>query len=197
MDIELIMEFINENIVWVSIGAVVLIMALIGFIAEKTDFGRKPKVEKAPRKPKHVKEEDAMFEELDDEPHDQPVAEQPVESIEEVQMVEETPVVEEINEEVFEPATLEAESTVDLEQPIEEITELSPVDLEQVVVEEPASLEVVEETIDGPVPEVLETSVAPTVETISEENSLNAPLPELDNIANEEENADEANDWKF
>ena len=197
MDIELIMEFINENIVWVSIGAVVLVMALIGFIAEKTDFGRKPKAEKAPRKSKREKKEDEMFEELDDEPQAQPVVEQPVESSDEVQMMEETPVVEDINEEVLEPASLEAEASVDLEKPIEEITELSPVDLEQAVVEDTTPLEVVEETVDGPVPEVLETSVAPTVETISEENSLNAPLPELDNIANEEENADEASDWKF
>lgn len=197
MDIELIMEFINENIVWVSIGAVVLVMALIGFIAEKTDFGRKPKAEKAPRKSKREKKEDEMFEELDDEPQAQPVVEQPVESSDEVQMMEETPVVEDINEEVLEPASLEAEASVDLKQPIEEITELNPVDLEQAVVEDTTPLEVVEETVDGPVPEVLETSVAPTIETISEENSLNAPIPESDNIANEEENADEASDWKF
>lgn len=33
-------EFINENYLWFIIGGAVLLMALIGYIAEKTNFGR-------------------------------------------------------------------------------------------------------------------------------------------------------------
>lgn len=35
------MEFIMDNIVWFIVGLVVLLMTLIGYFAEKTDFGRK------------------------------------------------------------------------------------------------------------------------------------------------------------
>lgn len=35
------MEFILENYIWFSVGAGVMIMTLIGYLAEKTDFGKK------------------------------------------------------------------------------------------------------------------------------------------------------------
>ena len=38
------MEFINENIIWIVGIGIFLLMALIGFIAEKTNFGKKEKV---------------------------------------------------------------------------------------------------------------------------------------------------------
>ncbi|NLM63121.1 MAG: hypothetical protein GX190_02235, partial [Mollicutes bacterium] len=35
------MDFIYDNYVWFIVVGVILVMALIGYIAEKTDFGRK------------------------------------------------------------------------------------------------------------------------------------------------------------
>ncbi|MDD2519236.1 MAG: hypothetical protein PHG18_05060, partial [Bacilli bacterium] len=49
------MEFIAENYIWFIVGGVVLLMALIGFIAEKTNFGRS-EFEKKVREPKPKKE---------------------------------------------------------------------------------------------------------------------------------------------
>ncbi len=36
------MAFIVENYLWFVIGLIVILMAVVGFVAEKTDFGRKP-----------------------------------------------------------------------------------------------------------------------------------------------------------
>lgn len=36
------MDFIVDNYFWFIIGGIVILMIIIGFIAEKTDFGRKP-----------------------------------------------------------------------------------------------------------------------------------------------------------
>lgn len=45
------MDFIAENYIWFIVGGVVLLMALIGFIAEKTNFGRR-EFEKKVKEPK-------------------------------------------------------------------------------------------------------------------------------------------------
>lgn len=64
------MDFIVENYLWFGIAGVVLLMALIGFLAEKTDFitGEVAKSEK-PKKQKMKKQnkEDKEFEQLEDE----------------------------------------------------------------------------------------------------------------------------------
>ena len=36
------MDFVIENYLWFAIGAVVLLMIIIGYFAEKTNFGKKP-----------------------------------------------------------------------------------------------------------------------------------------------------------
>lgn len=37
------MEFITENYIWFIVGGIIIVMAIIGYIAEKTDFGKKEK----------------------------------------------------------------------------------------------------------------------------------------------------------
>ena len=57
------MDFIVDNYVWFIVVGIIILMAVIGYIADKTDFGRKgkdedtkeKKVEK-PKKEKKVKE---------------------------------------------------------------------------------------------------------------------------------------------
>lgn len=53
------MDFIVQNYVWFIVGGVIILMAVIGYIADKTDFGRKGKEEnkiEKPKKEKKVKE---------------------------------------------------------------------------------------------------------------------------------------------
>ena len=48
------MDFIVDNYVWFIVGGVIILMAVIGYIADKTDFGRNVNKEK-PKKEKKVK----------------------------------------------------------------------------------------------------------------------------------------------
>lgn len=41
------MDFIADNYVWFIVGGIIILMAIIGYFADKTDFGRKVKTEKA------------------------------------------------------------------------------------------------------------------------------------------------------
>lgn len=52
-----IMKFINENYVWFIVGGVILLMALIGYVAERTDFGRK----EATKKEKKIKDDETRL----------------------------------------------------------------------------------------------------------------------------------------
>lgn len=49
------MDFIADNYVWFIVIGVVILMAVIGYIADKTDFGRKGKNEEVTEKPKKEK----------------------------------------------------------------------------------------------------------------------------------------------
>lgn len=61
------MEFITNNYMWFIIGGIVILMAIIGYIADITDFGRN-RVEKVPKeKPKKEKKSDKKIEEIDNQ----------------------------------------------------------------------------------------------------------------------------------
>ena len=52
------MDFIVQNYVWFIVGGIIILMAIIGYIADKTDFGRNFKTEKPKKqKPKEEKRE--------------------------------------------------------------------------------------------------------------------------------------------
>lgn len=63
------MDFIIDNIVWIIVGLIIIIMTIIGYIAEKTDFGKKEltKREKKAKEPK-VKQKKMELEETELEP---------------------------------------------------------------------------------------------------------------------------------
>lgn len=52
------MDFIIDNYIWFIVVGIIIIMAVIGYIADKTDFGRKLSIQKEerPKKEKKVKE---------------------------------------------------------------------------------------------------------------------------------------------
>lgn len=43
------MDFIINNYLWFVIGGIALLMIIVGYFAEKTDFGKKPLSEKKPK----------------------------------------------------------------------------------------------------------------------------------------------------
>ncbi len=64
------MTFIEENYIWIIVGGVLILMAIIGYFAEKTNFGRskdgEPKKKKQPKK-KKVKKEPKKIEKKQEE----------------------------------------------------------------------------------------------------------------------------------
>ncbi len=49
------MNFITDNYIWFIVIGIIVLMAVIGYIADKTDFGRKIKAEENEEKPKKTK----------------------------------------------------------------------------------------------------------------------------------------------
>lgn len=64
------MDFFVENWLWFLIAAIIILMTLIGYIAEKTDFGRKDmsKREKPKKEKKQPKSKEELNEDLENEP---------------------------------------------------------------------------------------------------------------------------------
>lgn len=93
------MDFVIENYLWFAIGAVVLLMIIIGYFAEKTNFGKKPLKETKEKQDVSNETSDA---EAKEEPAEQVNAETdintPVESLDAVDNLETTEVPEEIKE---------------------------------------------------------------------------------------------------
>lgn len=93
------MDFVIENYLWFAIGAVVLLMIIIGYFAEKTNFGKKPLKE---TKEKQDVSNETSDVEVKEEPAEQVNAETdintPVESLDAVDNLETTEVPEEIKE---------------------------------------------------------------------------------------------------
>ena len=93
------MDFVIENYLWFAIGAVVLLMIIIGYFAEKTNFGKKPLKE---TKEKQDVSNETSDVEVKEEPAEQVNAETdittPVEPLDAVDSLETTKVPEEIKE---------------------------------------------------------------------------------------------------
>ena len=49
------MDFISANYIWIILGVLILLMAIVGYFAEKTDFGRKGLNEEKPKVNKNDK----------------------------------------------------------------------------------------------------------------------------------------------
>ncbi len=106
------LDFVIENYVWFLVGGIVLLMTLIGYFAEKTQFGKKKSkkqekiVEKAPVKSVKIPSVQEQPEELLFE-QDMPVQDAEVEMVEEEPMedldaieIQEPEEKEEIEEEI-------------------------------------------------------------------------------------------------
>ena len=213
------MEFFVDNWLWFLVGAIVILMTLIGYIAEKTDFGRKDvakrqKPEKEKKQPK-AKEETAEVLENEPTPEVQmslatdSIFEEPVETVEnaneEVETTEDLTVpfgdvsFEETGiEETFEPVeTLNnsfegstyAEPTM-VEEPVENANE-------EVETTEDLTVPFGDTTHSMPTNEVEEVVASEPVEELSLEDlsTPNIELPDLNTIVTEEDDTDDV--WKF
>lgn len=149
---EFTMDFIVDNYLWFAIGGIAILMIIIGYFAEKTDFGRKPlrnkenKKEELPEEnnlpvenmevTEEVVESPAMEEDLSapltaDEfqmPEDvvEDVNETLIPDVEETEQVEDTPIIEEdLNVPFGDPQTDNGEQDVieEIEEPIAEQVE--------------------------------------------------------------------------
>lgn len=142
------MDFIIDNYLWFVIGGVALLMIIIGYFAEKTDFGKKPLSEKKPKekvKEAPVETTETVEEEPETNVEPQGIDEMMGETVEEGLTVPldeglmEIPAVEEGHEELTEMNLPEE----DLNVPFGDV---------EVNVEEPATMdipEVVEDEADS------------------------------------------------
>lgn len=176
------MEFFVENWIWFLGAGILILMTLIGYLAEKTDFGRKD-IPTKPKKKANAKVETEI--EIEEEPkiesENEPevqmslatdaILEEPKE--ERIETLE--PVAEDVPEELFVPFGDAATSFEDTNANanIEEfkVEELQP-SVEEVISEEPTETLQVED-IDAP----------------------NIELPDLETIVTDEDEEDDV--WKF
>ena len=109
------MEFFVENWLWFLVSAIIILMTLIGYIAEKTDFGRKdmPKREKVKKEKKAQKTKEELAEALESETMPEVQMSLATDSIfeEPVQPLEE-----------LEKTNIETESMEDLNVPFDDVS---------------------------------------------------------------------------
>lgn len=145
------MDFIVDNYFWFIVGGIVVLMIIIGYIAEQTDFGRKP------------------FGKKKNEADNKVVAEQNEETLEPVENLG--------SEEVI-PTDFTIEDGVsNVELPEEIITEDNSESLEQVNVEEEP---VVEDAIEESTGEdfITELDVPEIADEVAEEDSVSSDVVE-------------------
>lgn len=199
------MDFITENYIWFIVGAVILLMAVIGYYADKTDFGRIKKEKKV----KPVKEEIKVEE----------VVEEPVEKTEEVAL--EKPKKEKKKKKDKKKKKKETEEQPNEEVDAEELVENNEEKPEEDLFAEfdtmppVESNEMVDESLFAPLTdeqvvesdEVTENSEENVIEPVSEEIENNndfelqsvepTNLPEIDLADSVSPVADEEDVWKF
>ena len=171
------MEFIVDNLVWFIAGGVVILMTIIGYFAEKTDFGKKlstpnhaenersvkEKVSKKDKKSKNNKENDNKEETVSKEIN---LMEQPIQA--QNQDIVQFPVINEI------PTNLE-------QQPVE-MTNIEPEKIESVPVIESINTEsvAIPEVVNTDpvlVSEVTSIDSAPIVDSASTDNFTSSEIP--------------------
>lgn len=133
---DLVIDFVTENYVWLIIVGIIILMAVVGYVADKTDFGRN-KIEKQPKekakKEKVVKEKtkkEKVVEEL-------PVIEQnTIETMNSVENVEQ-PISNEYQQEILPENNVNDNNVTDDNQVDQSLFEPLP-SIDQVFNEQPA-----------------------------------------------------------
>lgn len=187
------LDFVKDNYIWFIVGGIVLIMTLIGYFAEKTNFGKKGehrnKTEKKSKKDKN-------------------------ESIEEIPFEEETldlfQTDDAITNDVMNDDTKIEESAIE-----DSIVEEPMQDLNEIEIQEPMSIpnESIDDTISNTeteeIPEELYVgldgepntykNMEETIEDKTEHDSIDMDLPDIESLNTNQEEANLADDdiWRF
>jgi len=193
---DVMIEFITENYIWFIVGAVILLMTLIGYVAERTDFGHRKVEELADKKSKKaerlkkdkeklknssLKLNDVVYENGKDK-KEEPIIEENLETQEVSPIMDEIPdTLEEIIPQ--EGNTIEESKVEDVSSNVEnndntELTENSFAD--SLTGPLPENLQPMEENLNAPLPEMKIPSFGSEVEENNEE------LPASENFGNEE-----------
>lgn len=114
------MDFIVDNIVWFIVGGVVVLMTIVGYLAEKTDFASKKYREKVSRE----KEDKVINVEkpIDETPDNIQETQSPIQNVGVADMMvkPEEPANVGIEEDLYAPLTPEVDNQVVNDNPIEE-----------------------------------------------------------------------------
>ena len=203
------LEFLSEYYLWFIIGGIILVMAVIGYIADKTDFGRKNKISEENSKLKDEQENNnsiteapnAVVEEVS--PQEQTVSDvvEPIESINSISNEIDVPMIE---DSVIDEIKVE-------EQPIDEKIEsvqlgedLENIKVEENDIEQPAINDINDISINNEekveIPEVIDDSVYVLNNDLSSfaAGDLNENVPVssvVEDVINDQDNDDDI--WKF
>ena len=203
------MEFFVENWLWFLAGAIVIIMTLIGYIAEKTDFGRQdiPKREKPKKEKKKTKATEELTEVLETEV--KPEVQMSLAT--DVVLEDENPISSETSEEV--DMLFDINESVDV-QPSENVDDAFTEPLYEETNEQSEVLQPIEEfnmnVVDNPenaygsyeepvteIEEVVEDEPSENL-NLNDINMLDVELPDLNSIVTETSQDDDSDDvWKF
>ena len=194
-----IMNFLEANYIWLIVIGVVLVMALIGYIAEKNNYGKiekKPKEskEKKDKKSKEKKEEvkeqittpeidfNNFDVELESTPVTEPIpSEEPEKKEEEGGVQEVMPTFEDLNIPTKEPEPMNEDLTVPLEGTKKE---------------EVPVLEEIPADLYAPIGDVVEEKTADPI-SAPDVKPVDAALPDLDKIKETETTTSDDDVWKF
>lgn len=197
------MEFIEENYIWLIIIAVIVVMTIIGYIADKTDFGKnkteKVKKEKTKKEKKSKKEKQKETEKLNEEEMELPI-ELPKDDID---IAEDFPI--DLDEENIEPAFNTDEMDLEKQNIEPQVDETSNNEIEEPIYAESTSEE---PSVEEPISEDLYVGLDGTPNTykddslvdglVDEKENLEIELPSIDTLDKElEEEIEDDDVWKF
>lgn len=183
-----IVNFMIENYIWFIFGGIVILMVIIGYFAEKTQFGKKPTEKKQkPKKEKPSQVNDVI-------PSEENLEEVDVETqYEEPTKEAEVPMEEELVNEIVE--TPEEEVAEETEEPME--------DLDAIEIREPdMKEEEIVETEEPEVPEDLYAGLDGTPNAYKSEqeptsvDDLDLDLPNIDALK-DDSSLEEDDIWRF
>ncbi len=192
------MNFVYDNYIWFIVIGVILFMALIGYIAEKTNFGRnqfekkvkkepRPKKEKKPKEPLQVEEVVPPVSSEEETPLESGVV---IEDDDWMNPLEETTetIEDDLNEELKEDFTVPLE----LEQEVEE-EPIEPLESKEEDLTVPfgdSQVEPIIDTVEEPIVNESPTDINPVnIDNIIEPNEGSTP--------SEIEEDSEESAWKF
>lgn len=168
------MQFLTDNLVWIIVVAVIIVMAIIGYFADKSGFGT-AEFEKKAEEPKPKKEKKSKNKKVKEQPEQITLPNKPIDEIinERADVNQTKPTSEEVMEE--QPVAISDEVTLITPETVEEKTDMAeiPEDLFAPISNETT----VQEPVVEAVPEEISEDKAPGSEWVIPEEKKEEPAP--------------------